>query len=98
VENLSDRLKPNGEGLYQKTEWNTGDIITKPKMMNIEDWLASATDELMEARTGHTVSRDINTWENLHARLEYLTTILSVVTPEGATALIDELTQVFEDV
>ena len=67
-------------------------------MMNIEDWLASATDELMEARTGYTVSRDINTWTDLHARLDYLTTILSVVTPEGATALIDELEQVFEDV
>ena len=88
---MSDRLKPNSEGLYQKTEWNTGDIITKPKMMNIEDWLASATDELMEARTGHTVSRGINTWKDLPARLEYLTTVLSVVTPGGAEALIDEI-------
>lgn len=67
-------------------------------MMNIEDWLASATDELMEARTGHTISRDINTWRDLPTRLEYLTTILSAVTPEGATALIDELEQALEDV
>ena len=62
-------------------------------MMNIEDWLASATDELMEARTGHTVSRGINTWKDLPARLEYLTTVISVVTPGGAEALIDEIEQ-----
>lgn len=67
-------------------------------MMNIEDWLASATDELMEARTGHTILRDINTWQDLHARLEYLTTVLSVVTSQGAAALIDELAQLMEDV
>jgi len=88
---LSDRLKPNGEGLYQKTEWNTGDIITKPKMMNIEDWLASATDELMEARTGHTVLKDINTWNNLNERFEYLTSFLSIISPEGVENVIAQL-------
>ena len=66
--------------------------------MNIEDWLASATDELMEARTGHTVSRGINTWKDLRTRLEYLTTVLSTITPDGAAALVNELTQLLEDV
>ena len=67
-------------------------------MMKIEDWLASAADELMEARTGYTVSRNINTWEDLHSRLEYLTNILSVVTPDGAADLISELEQVLRNV
>lgn len=60
-------------------------------MMNIEDWLASATDELMEARTGHTIARDINTWSDLSARLEYLTIGLSTLIPEDTSALISEI-------
>jgi hypothetical protein len=66
-------------------------------MMNIEDWLASASDELMEARTGHTILRDINTWRDLASRLEYLTTVLSMSTPEGVTALIDELAELMSN-
>lgn len=89
-------MPSNGE-FYQQTEWHTGDIITQPKMMNIEDWLASASDELMEARTGHTILRDINTWSDLSSRLEYLTTVLSMTTPEGVTALIDELAELMSD-
>lgn len=55
------RIKPTPEptstsGYYEKTNWQTGDVITRPKMMNIEDWLASATDELFEARTGYTTN------------------------------------------
>ena len=89
---MSDRLKLSNAGLYIETDWKTGDIITQGRMMNIEDWLASATDELMEARTGYTVLREINTWKDLHTRLEYLTNVLSVVTPDGAAALVGQLT------
>ena len=57
----SDRIKPtpaHGESSehYTKTEWATGDIITRPKMMNVEDWLASDSDELIEARIGQSAN------------------------------------------
>lgn len=55
------RIKPtpssaSSTGYYVKTDWQTGDVITRPKMMNIEDWLASANDELIYARTGYTTN------------------------------------------
>ena len=58
---MANRIKPtpaptSTSGYYEKTEWQTGDVITRPKMMNIEDWLASANDELMLARTGYTTN------------------------------------------
>lgn len=58
---MANRIKPtpastSTDGYYVKTEWQTGDVITRPKMMNIEDWLASANDELMLARTGYTAN------------------------------------------
>lgn len=58
---MANRIKPtpaptSTSGYYEKTEWQTGDVITRPRLMNIEDWLASANDELMLARTGYTAN------------------------------------------
>lgn len=102
--NVANRIKQTPalgattDGYYAITEWKTGDIITQPKMMNIEDWLASATDELLQARIGLNVLFTPTRWETIGERFDYLTKLLTMVTPEGTEATVAELTEAMENV
>ena len=62
-------------------------------MMNIEDWLASATDELLEARAGLSVGGTAYRWSNIKERFDYITSILQVIAPEGIDPVIERINE-----
>lgn len=87
----------SSEGYYQKTQWHTGDVIVQHKMMNIEDWIASATDELLLARTGYNINRVKNSWNSLGERLDYITTSINTIVEHGIDQTVSDLINVITE-
>lgn len=101
VRSLDNRIKPYSgidTQLYQKHMWETGETITQLKMMNIEEWLASASDELLYAREGFTISREPNRWNTVGERLNYMMTAIALMTPDGAAETIDDLNEKIDEI
>lgn len=76
--------------------------------MNIEDWLASVSEELMEARTGNQPitdpikDREWNTWDTVGKRLDMLTKYVRDAKEFAATydfeSLIIEVKNIYDEI
>lgn len=82
---------------YNKSNWKTGDVITQPKMNNIETGIELATDEILSTHSGRGFSPsggkqgDYNTiWNSMSHRFDDITNYLITAvagTADGEEAL-----------